>query len=481
MTRTVTVTQQLSEFTSDVRYADLPPEVAHQSKRLILDSLGCAIGGSQTELGEIALRFATLERGDPVATLISRNELTTAVMAAMANGRMAGALDADDTFATVGLVTHHAAATVAAAFALAERSGQSGKTLITAVAAGYELGARFAIAVPAPVPQSSGGWRFGGGPAGVLAPAAAASHVLQLDGRQAMHALGIAGAHAEVSPLKISDATIVPMVKSLDGGWNAATGTSAALLASLGMTGHADILDGETGLWRGMGYDSFDFNLMVHELGTHWYILDAGFKRWPCQYWMQPALTAYWDILQGHSLEANQIESLTLRTNPRSASGRSKDKHPEGAITCQFSFPHAAAMLTLRVPAGPRWYDNATLADPRVQEFRDKVEVEIEPASVQALDAPRDKIIRRVPASAEVRANGRTYSARVDAGLGAPWSPDSRLDDDGLRAKVVDMAVPLQEQDPMWTRRIREATELVMSLEGVEDVRQLGRMLTLGG
>ncbi|MDO8595864.1 MAG: MmgE/PrpD family protein [Sulfuricaulis sp.] len=37
--------EQLSSYAAALRNEDLPREVVHQAKRLIIDTLGCALGG----------------------------------------------------------------------------------------------------------------------------------------------------------------------------------------------------------------------------------------------------------------------------------------------------------------------------------------------------------------------------------------------------------------------------------------------------
>lgn len=473
-------TEQLAGFLTNVTYASLAAPVVHEAKRLILDTVACAIGGRQSDLGSIAVRFAELAGIEPAeASIVGEARRATAVAAATANGRMAGALDADDTFASAGQTSHHGGSTVMGTLALAERVGASGQDLIAAVAAGYELGARFGIAVPprevVPTAARAGSWRVGGGPAGVLSAALGCAHILGLDTEQTMHALGIAGAHIDMPPLKWFEAQTAPMVKSLDVGWNTGAGVSAALLASLGMTGHANILDGDTGLWRALGYESFDFDAVTGRLGERWYILDGSFKRWPCQYWIQPALTAFSRILEHEGLTADEIDSVVLRTNTKSGAARFREKQPEGFVTCQFNLPHPAAMIALGVPPGPRWFDDWALNAPEVRAFREKVDVEIEPEAQRAAEWITDGLIQRIPASAEVRANGRTFTARADAGLGAPWFDDTRLSDDDLRTKLDEMAVA-----EVWNGRTGAIADAVLSLEEVADVRELTALLRPG-
>jgi 2-methylcitrate dehydratase PrpD len=39
------ITREISKFAADISYDDLPYEVVKETKRLILDSMGCTVGG----------------------------------------------------------------------------------------------------------------------------------------------------------------------------------------------------------------------------------------------------------------------------------------------------------------------------------------------------------------------------------------------------------------------------------------------------
>ena len=43
------VRDRLAELVHSIRYQDLPAEVIHEAKRLILDTLACALGGYRSE------------------------------------------------------------------------------------------------------------------------------------------------------------------------------------------------------------------------------------------------------------------------------------------------------------------------------------------------------------------------------------------------------------------------------------------------
>ena len=44
--RKETITAEISRWTAGVKFSDLLPEAVHQSKRFLLDAVGCALGGA---------------------------------------------------------------------------------------------------------------------------------------------------------------------------------------------------------------------------------------------------------------------------------------------------------------------------------------------------------------------------------------------------------------------------------------------------
>src|SRR4030043_409472 len=81
----------------DVKYDDLPPDVAEHTKKQILDILGVALGGSSKagvkELAEIVSDWA----GKEESTIFCYGKKVPAPNAAQANATMRHALDDDDT------------------------------------------------------------------------------------------------------------------------------------------------------------------------------------------------------------------------------------------------------------------------------------------------------------------------------------------------------------------------------------------------
>src|SRR5205807_9303038 len=113
-------------------------------KRLILDSLGCALYGAHLEWCRI-LR-ATLESvdSDRSCALWGTRERLSAPHAALVNGTQVQSFELDDVHRAG--VLHGGAVTLPPLVALAElRPGMSGRNLLRAAFAGYEVGPRVGL------------------------------------------------------------------------------------------------------------------------------------------------------------------------------------------------------------------------------------------------------------------------------------------------------------------------------------------------
>jgi 2-methylcitrate dehydratase PrpD len=175
------VTRTLAEFTAGVEYSRLPLPVRHKTAQVICDSVACMFGGTAVVTGRLATKFVSRLGGVPEATVVGARSKTTTVNAAYANASLANALDFDETFMNG---SHPASLAVVAALALGEAGHVSGRDVLAAVAAGYDVAARIAIATESPstfgvdrAPVSSGSWQ-------TYAAIAAAGRVLGLDVHQ---------------------------------------------------------------------------------------------------------------------------------------------------------------------------------------------------------------------------------------------------------------------------------------------------------
>lgn len=474
------LTKTLAEFATRTCYDDLPVSVVRESKRLLLDTIGCAIGAIGTESGVITIKYVEALGGNERATVIGSRRRNSVTSAAYANARLANVLDADDTFPTS---THFGNATVFTALALTEDLDRNGAELLTAIAVGFDVGARIGSWMGPPMQIENGeviGWNELGGPAATMtwAAAGAAVSAAGLTALQANHAFGIAGANSPQPTLrKWAESPKQPMYKYADAGWCAEIGTSAATLARLGSTGFLDVLDGENAFWRWYGSPGHDDVALIGKLGEDWQILNTTYKPWPCCRWIHHPLTAFAGIRAEHGLKPDEIEKIVVRANPFALTPIFRDQHPEDMLSAEFSHAHAMAVLAHDVPAGPRWYDDATMNDPAIIKFRNRVVVEAEPTSANIGAWITGGQWRGVPGGVDVHARGTVFSGTADMSLGDPWSEPTLYSDAAILAKFHTM-IGLESASVQHLPALREAADrLVGAIETLEIASSVGELV----
>jgi len=276
----------LGEFVSRVQFNDLPKYVVHEMKRVIMDSIGCGIAGHMAEKGKIAAELAKKLSGLHEATILGTEEKGSCAHAAFANGELINALDYD---AISSMGGHDVPALVSAILASGELVAASGKDLILATALALEISQRLKSATGGVHTPAPGGHRIVwpavyGYSASVLAAAAGAGRLLNLDKGQVANAIGIAGYICPPSTfMKFLHTTPVRMAKYGPAGWGAQAGVTAALLAEMGYTGDTKLFEGEHSFWRytGKGEGEWDMEGVMEGLGTSWTCHQIQYKQYP--------------------------------------------------------------------------------------------------------------------------------------------------------------------------------------------------------
>lgn len=91
------VTDALVDFVLDLEPASLPAAVTEAASLCVMDWLGTAIRGSAEPLAGALHAVITASGGERQATVLGRSSRTSALLACLANGAQAHALDFDDT------------------------------------------------------------------------------------------------------------------------------------------------------------------------------------------------------------------------------------------------------------------------------------------------------------------------------------------------------------------------------------------------
>ena len=186
-----TGTRALAEFAAELRYDDIPAHVIEGAKDLMVDWLGSALAGKGAR-PVVALEQFAVEMGprDGPSEIIPSRGATSPLFAALINGAASHVAEQDDVHN--GAVFHPATVVFPAVLAVAQAERASGRELLAAAIAGYEVGIR----VGEFLGRSHYKIFHTTGTAGTIASAAAVARLLDLDADATQHAIGSAGTQA---------------------------------------------------------------------------------------------------------------------------------------------------------------------------------------------------------------------------------------------------------------------------------------------
>ena len=310
-----TLVQQLADFTLDTSLERLPDEVVHESKRLLLDSIGCAVAGIDELKGRAAIRYAKTVGGtDPSATVIGTGDRVSLQGAAYANAELINTLDMD----AVLPPGHVSPYVMPGAMAAAEVYKQPGRRLIEAIAASHEMSFRLGRVMDNQRDTKDGKLvklKTFGYSSTIFGATAAFGHVRNYSREMLADALGIAGQIAPVNPqLGWFEHAPSSTVKYMMGGMLAQQALTAAYAAEFGHRGDLQVLDD-----REFGYASFVGTLkweprhLTEGLGDVWHFPKfSSIKPYPHCRIMHALMDCLLDLMATHHIEHGEIEAMTV-------------------------------------------------------------------------------------------------------------------------------------------------------------------------
>jgi 2-methylcitrate dehydratase PrpD len=383
------------EFIHEINWDNLPNEVQSQARRCLLDTLGAAIAGRQTELSRIVHDFAASNYGGSDAQLWFDGREVSPPGAALANGMTIDSLDIHDGYT---LVKGHAGAAlvpaVMATHLLRPQRQVSGQALLVNLVVGYEVALRAGLALHATACDyhTSGAWN-------ALGCAALTARQTMLDSAQTRHALGIAEYHGPRS--QMMRCVDHPTMLKDGSGWGAMTGVSAGLLARAGFSGApASTVESPevTGIWA--------------DLGQTWLITEQYFKPYAVCRWAQPAIAGALALQQAHQLPVESVQRIRVSTFHEAS--RLTCRRPQSTEEAQYSLPFPVAAALVYGQLGPAELNGQTLRDPTVLSLSDQIELVEAPAFSARF--PQERIARvQIETTTGVGLDSGEVQARWDA------------------------------------------------------------------
>ena len=300
-------TNELAGFASALAIEDIPEDVRRMARVCLLDTVGIILAGHEFLLqeGETQLEeYLKLVGGGEESTALGYRRRTRMLEAAFIGGCLVEVLDWQDT--TYPARLHSASGTIPAVLAVAERYRLSGSQLITAIAAGYEVGARVGVAIQ---PSHWYGGFQATGTVGAIGAAAAVGSLLGFDAEEMTRGLGVAG---HIAPISNGDGVFHGAgSKLLHGGMAAQTGVQSALLARVGFgAGPLEGLPPRHHGFMNISSEEMEPETLSRDLGSEWLYRDCSHKAYPVGLLNIGPVEVTLDLVAEHDIRPEQVEAV---------------------------------------------------------------------------------------------------------------------------------------------------------------------------
>ena len=438
-------TQDLAQFAATLSYDALPDRVRSHCKHVLLDTLACAVAGHQGEETDQVAALASGLAQSSESTVIGGDRLSLAG-ASLLNGYLITAVTMCDIHRAT--LTHVTPEVVPPALAIAERDGRSGRDLIVALAAGFEVTTRVGIGADYPAMRARG-WH---GP-GVLGPFGAAAAVGRLRGFDAetmAKAFGLAGSQAAGT----FAAWGTPTVK-FHQCRGALSGLMAALLAEQKFLATREFLTAKDGGLYNSYSNGGKPELATADLGKRWELEQIALRLWPSASSIQGMNTALFDLVEANDIDPAKVKQLRVRVNQTVFDLHGKLAKYKAKFDALISAHYTAAVILHDRKLTLAQFEPARYDDPKVRRF-----------AAEQVDVQADPSLSGVQAAVEIEmTDGKVLSARCTHPRGSAENPLTWAQIEGkLRTYADGVLAPAH---------VDELVGLVSRLEDLGSVRKL--------
>ncbi|MBM3502576.1 MAG: MmgE/PrpD family protein [Alphaproteobacteria bacterium] len=448
------VTRRLAAEIAETRIEAIPPAALAAMQRLLIDHVGITYMGAAFT-GRALFSYARELGGRGEAVLIGDGVRAPAELAAGINSQTCRNTDFEET----GPGTHVGPLCVHTALAVGQRVGASGRAVLAAATLGYALCARFHFARLKDWPRTSIVHHR-------TVAAAISARLLGYDATKTAEVLSLAwelpprthqagGAafiHKRISSLGLGSGIAAPLV-------GARMGVQAATMVGHGFVSVGDEIDHHL--------EAYDRTILVEDpIPFHHVDGEMELKPWVASRHSQCGLQAIANLVREQAIDPHRVSAIRLHlSNMYTAQqGWLFEPAPANYWEAIYSTQWAAAMVLQDVPAGPKWFTPARLADPLTRKLAAMVEIVEDPESSKAYWGVNWLDIR---GTAEITVGGKVHRARctMRETYGSP-----RMD---MTEAMVEQKFLESTSTTLPTDRARRLLALLRRLEEIRDVNEI--------
>ena len=427
--KTLSVSRKMVRWANNLGYESLPAEIQHESKRALVDAIGCAIGGHGCDAHLIAARVLNKLVGAIEATVIGAGVKTSVMNAAVLNGIMLRYLDYNDVYVVpVGKMVAggHLGEVIPGALAVAEHKHIAGKEFLATIVAGYELSARMLHACKE-IPFANRGWNTDS--RGAVVMPILAGRLMGLTEEQTVNAVGISASTGMILGILDTDEEANTLAKNFRFPSATHRALLSAYLAEEGFTGPARVLEGQRGFVEAVFQGDYKLDTLTSS-EEPFHILDNRYKPFAAESTAHGHLSATLHLVKAHDLKPSDIEAVTVRAGSRGIAhtGDAAKRHPMDKETADHSSWYLTAVAIMDREVSPRQYSRERYTDPAVEALMSKITLEV----ASEFD--------RVPMAGETVIRTRSGATLTHRVLHPKGTRENRMSDEDINDKFRDMA-----------------------------------------
>ena len=366
-----TIAEQLASYATNLRYRDIPSETAHLAKRMLIDTLACALGGYHSVPSQIARDMAATVTSTQPCTVIGSGQTTSPDLATFANGVMIRYLDYNDGYTSKE--SGHPSDSIAAVLTTSELARASGKRAIAATVLAYEAFCRICDA---------GDLKpfFDHVTVGCIASVLGAARSLRLTQPQTLQALNLGIApNLALYQTRIGDVSMWKGCAYANASRNA---VFATLLAQRGLTGPSPVFEGHGGYLHTVHRGPFALEPFGGK-GHPFKIAECSIKRFPLGQYAQTVVQAALEVRE-HLPDVHDIAEVTIETLQTAINimaGDAEKWHPTNRETADHSMPYTTAVALTYGTINAGHFDDEYLHNQDLLALTGKVKVRVSEAA----------------------------------------------------------------------------------------------------
>jgi 2-methylcitrate dehydratase PrpD len=251
-------------------------------------------------------------------------------------------------------------------------------------------------------------------------------------------------------------------------GWVSQSGVICARLASRGITGPKNFLEGIYGYLHLYGKDLFNGDRIVDRLGEQYLLQNMVYKKYPSCALTQGPTETILKLMAEEKITADNIDRILVTVPPYTYKlvGHEFEMGDNPRVNAQFSIRFCVANALLRGKARLEHFDVNQMQDGRVAELARKITV-----------IPDKELEKRGHTPMDMRVwmrDGREFFQQIDIAPGFPGNPLTQGDHEKRFQDCLDFA-----GKPISKKNATAIATMIEDLDKVDDVRKFVELLLI--